>query len=177
MAIYNPGSQKAVKWTKQLVCSLNSAFETEIQFLAPEGGLGRAIPPCTHSCSAPLYSWHTDLLSTERFPLPVAFSSSTWANPLCICMVCCHCCLLCRDTNDSAWGHPSDAGRCQPQSRVPHYWSFRLKHHLNLAPSLLSLDSTRLGTHLSHNLTARSLFPHPSLCSLRTLQYYILTNQ
>lgn len=110
MAIYNPGSQKAVKWSKRLVYSLNSASKTEIQFLAPEGCFGRAIPPCTHSSYAPLpppacRPVKACTLSTKLFSLAMASCSSTWASSSCIFMVCCHCCLLCWDTGDSTAGY------------------------------------------------------------------------
>lgn len=174
MAIYNPGSQKAVKWSKRTVYSLYSASETEIQFLAPEGGFGRAIPPCAHSCYAPLppparrpVEAHT--LSTKPFPLATASCSSTWANSLCLFMVCCHCCLLCWDPGDSTAGHKlvthwlqgctqeSGCGAEHNAAKISVPGSSFVQHSLSCHWTWHSWGCT------SHILIPFPLYPHPCL--------------
>lgn len=143
--IYNPGSQRAVKWSKQPVHSLSSAAETEMQFLAPEGGFGRAIPPCWHSC------WTPFLLPADR-PAFQAGKSFFWLWPL---------------------PHPHDqpGARREATEWRPMLLKSRPRNSQQAASFGLfssSLSSALLGTHLSQGWT---LFLSPSISIYTSVQF------
>lgn len=140
-AIYNPGSQKAVKWSKQTVNSLNRASETEMQFLAPEGGLGRAIPPCTHSCRTPF------VLPAHR-PAFRAGKSFLWLWRL---------------------PYPPEQTRCMERShRVGNYAAkIPVPGSSFLWPPLLHHWAQHVWGHTSHKAWHHfPLYLHPCLCAI-----------